>query len=809
MKFQRPQAGPPRRVASPGRVPATAAVGRPPADPQAAEAALRARIAERPPGSAQDWQQLGMLLAQTRRPAEAAEAFAAAIAGGASAVALTMPHALALSDAGRTEEAVEVARAAVAKRPKEFPLVNLLGVMLKRAGRLEEAVPVLEAARKLDPRSTSPCQNLGNTLDLLGRHREAAAAFQAGLKIDPRDAELWRLHGRALRAVGDNEAALPSLERAADFNPRNRETLKDLIGVLLDLGQNQRAIDRLTKARTILTGPEPELDVVQARILLRTGKVAEARAVLERIILDTPGDLAANLVLARLHGDGDRQAANTALRRALEAHPDSIDVAANLLESLGRSRYGDEAQHIEEAYQLACTVLERDPVAARRHAKALRSVFQRALDHDRIDATGTLAELAPRWVETGNLAALHYELGRVSTMEDRIRIVEWHRQWGQRESRTIRPVTPLARPALDTGRPIRVGFMSSDLRNHPVSYFALQLLELFDREKYEVFCYSFYERERDRVQAHIEKQVTAFRWWPKKPDAQVAEEIAADGLDMLFELGGSTAMNKLEVMAYRPARLGASWLGYPHSAGLEQIDYILTDPYLRPEDPRLLIEKAFELPETWVSLGDLGFHNVPIEPELPEARRGHFTFGTMNNPYKYTRECVDAWAAVLRAVPGSRFLFVRPEGRTASFVANTRAAFAARDVDPDRIEYIGIRGDHLKHYNSIDVALDSLPHVGGTTTCETLWMGVPVVSLYGPGFPERLSYSNLSNAGLGDLAVRTVDEYVATAAALAGDRARRQALRTGLRAQIRANPLGQVQRFVDSFYGKVAEVVRQ
>jgi predicted O-linked N-acetylglucosamine transferase (SPINDLY family) len=278
---------------------------------------------------------------------------------------------------------------------------------------------------------------------------------------------------------------------------------------------------------------------------------------------------------------------------------------------------------------------------------------------------------------------------------------------------------------------------------------------------------------------------------------------------MLFELGGTTAMNKLDVMAYKPARIGASWLGYPHSAGMERIDYILVDPYIRPSDPRLLIEQPFELPESWVAMGQIGFREVPIEDTLPEERRGHLTFGTMNNPYKFTRQCLDAWAAVLRAVPGSRFLFVRPEVRTAAFVANARAAFAARDVDPDRLEYVGVRGAHMPHYNSIDIALDSLPHVGGTTTCETLWMGVPCVSLVGPGFAERLSYSNLSNAGVGDLAVFSVEDYVATAAALAADRSRRRVLRHGLRDMIRQHPLGQPGRFVDAFYAKAMEVARQ
>ncbi len=347
--------------------------------------------------------------------------------------------------------------------------------------------------------------------------------------------------------------------------------------------------------------------------------------------------------------------------------------------------------------------------------------------------------------------------------------------------------------------------MSSDLRHHPVTYFALPLLESYDPDTVEVFCYSFYERPADKVQALIANRVTGFRHWPGRPSGQVAEGIAADGLDILFELGGSTAMNKLEIMAFRPARLGASWLGYPHSAGLSRIDLILTDPYLRPADPRLLIERPFEMPETWVALSRM-FGPVPIAEATPEARKGHLTFGTANNPYKYTALCLDLWASVLRRVPGSRFVFLRPEAATPSFVTNTRAAFARRDVDPDRLEYIGVRGDHMRHYNEIDIALDTAPHVGGTTTCEALWMGVPTISLVGPGFPERLSYSNLTNAGLGDLAVHTPADYVAIAAALAADPARRLHLRHGLRAQIAANPLGQPERFARNFYDLARKV---
>jgi predicted O-linked N-acetylglucosamine transferase (SPINDLY family) len=260
-------------------------------------------------------------------------------------------------------------------------------------------------------------------------------------------------------------------------------------------------------------------------------------------------------------------------------------------------------------------------------------------------------------------------------------------------------------------------------------------------------------------------------------------------------------MNRPEIMAYRPAAVQASWVGYPHSTGLSTVDYIVVDPFILPADGELLVEKPLCLAHTWVVLSQPGFADEPIASTLPEARAGHLTFGTMNNPYKYSPAMLDTWAEIMRAAPGSRLRFVRPEGGVAAFRDNLSRFFEARGVEPDRLQFNAVRGAHLKHYNAIDISLDTFPHTGGTTTCETLWMGVPVVSLVGPAFFERMSFSNLSNAGLSDLCASTREDYVATAVALAADRPRRQHLRDHLRQQIGRLPLGRPLDFVADFYG--------
>lgn len=777
-------------------------------DPFEGISELRERLGQNS-GDGPAWQRLGFAMSRSGRDVDAVRIFEHALSLGASARIQAIPHALSLSALARHEEAIAILRPLQARKRKDFELANLLGVVLKRAGRFRQALSMFELARGLRPGNISAWVSTGNTWEILGNFKEAAAAFGQAARLKPADAELWRLHGVALFNQGLHDEACRSLDKASSLAPGDSKTFAARVHVLLELDKKDEAVAAIERFRSVRPD-DHEATVMLARMRFRANRVHEARELLGEVLRVEPGHLSANLLLGLTCGDGvsedNRRIANEAFRRALEANPDSWKAAERLVDSLSRSRHDSEAEHLEAAYAVACELLRKHPAERFQTARTLRTIFSRMMDLERMAATGRLGELLPQWQATDNFSAVHYELGQVQSIEDRVELVEWHRQWGRKVLSRVRPVTPAAMPPLAGGRKLRVGFMSSDLRDHPVGYFAYPLLSRYDRDRVEVYCYSFAQGQRSAAQAQMEKAVTAYRWWPGQGSAQVAEGIAADGLDILFELGGSTAMNKLDVMAYRPARIGASWLAYPHSAGLESIDYILVDPYIRPSDPRLLIERPFEMPETWVTVGSNNFREVPIAEGLPEDRRGRLTFGTANNPYKFTGACLDCWAAVLRRVPGSTFLFLRPEAAAPSFRANARAAFACRDVDPERIEFVGVRGTHMQRYNDMDIALDSLPHVGGTTTCEALWMGVATITLVGPGFPERLSYSNLSNAGLGDLAAFSPEEYVEKAAMLAEDRARRLVLRHGLRDMIRANPLGQVDRFVRNFYRKAWEV---
>ncbi len=715
---------------------------------------------------------------------------------------------LLLFQVGRLADAERWLRHAVSVAKADFALNNLLGVVLKNLGQFDEALALFAAAAVLGPASPSPLVNAGNIHLARRAGPPAAAAFAQAVNLTPDNAEYQRLLGVAYRQMGDTTRALAQFAIARRLDPRDGRNWIEPAGALDEMGRHAEALALIEEG---LAAHPDARNFCEAKfaLLRRAGQQAAATAYGTALLARLPDQAWVHIQIARTVMHGDRAAANTHLRAAVRLDPQNPDALADLADSLDRTRGKDEAAHIAEAYDLA---LRRVALGGNMlsHARSITSILNRACNHEAAERVGSFAQLTNHWANTGYISALHYQMAQVRTQEDRMLLVDAHRRWG----RTVDAAaarSPLARPTVRTGRAkIRLGLMSSDLRNHPVAYFALPIIEHYDRSRFEVYCYSWNSGGGDGVQTRIAGLCDGFRLAPAISDRDAAALIAEDDLDMLVELGGTTYMNKLAVMAWRPARIQASWLGYPHSAGPESIDYLVVDPYNRPTDDALLIEKPLVLPKSWVVLGNLGFSTrVAIEAGLPEERRGYLTFGTMNNPYKYSPEVLATWARITAAVDGARFLFVRPEGATAAFQANTRAAFAAHGVSEDRVEFVGVRGTHMPHYNKIDIALDSFPQTGGTTTCEALWMGVPTVSLAGPAFFERLSLSNLTNAGLGDLAVNTIAEYEATALQLAADRARRADIRHGIRAEIRRRPLGQVEEYVRDFMDTMAGAAQQ
>ncbi len=713
---------------------------------------------------------------------------------------------VALLNKSRLAEAESRIRQGLRLIPDDFALTNLLGVVLKNQRRFDEALVVLDAAEKLDPTSLSPAVNRGN-IHLQRRDGAAAAvAFNRTVRAQPENAEYQRLLGAAYRMQGHLDQALRQFALARSLKPDEPRYWIDAIGVLDDLGRGAEALAILDDALS-RTPDSRQLAETRLVLLRRSGRQVDAAAYAKQLTARLPDQAWVHMQYARCVMHADRRLANRHLRDAVRLEPENPDAVAELADSLDRTRGADEGENITAGYELARRRLALGGNMLP-HARMVTSILNRSCDFEASASVGTFEALTSYWAETGYVSALHYQMAQVRTLEQRRLLLDAHRTWGKTVD-AIAARTPLARPAVRRGAAkIRLGLMSSDLRNHPVGYFALPLIEGYDRDRFEVYCYSWNSGPADVTQYKIASLCDGFRLSPAIGDRDAAALIAGDNLDMLIELGGTTYMNKLNVMAWRPARVQGSWLGYPHSAGPETIDYLLVDPYNRPADDSWLIEKPLELARSWVVLGKLGFHDrLVVEPGTPEQRSGRLTFGTMNNPYKFTPEVIRTWARAVRAVEGARFLFVRPEGAVQAFQDNLRKCFAAEGITADRVDFVAVRGTHMPYYNQIDIALDTFPQTGGTTTCEAMWMGVPTVSLVGPCFYERLSHSNLTNAGLGDLCVGDLDAYIAKAVALAADKDRRAALRHGLRDTIRASALGRADWFTADFQDAVRRAV--
>lgn len=727
-------------------------------------------------------------------------------AKGAATLPLYRKLTVVLFQQQKMAEAAQWAETGLKKHPKDFDLWNVLGAARRRMRQFPEALDALNRAQKLQPKSLAPVINRVNVYHDQG---DGAAALPLAMRLvreAPGNANYQRLVGVSYRFLGEIEKAIARFDTALRLNPKLVEAWLDRISIETGIQRHDKALEIVERAIEALP-EEPRVLETKAIQLRRAGRYDAAEAYLLGLLEENPDNAWAHYQMGRTVADRNRKRGNDHFRRAVELQPGNAQFAFSLAESLDRSRYGNEGAHIQEAYEMILKLLEMGP-PKRSHVQTARQICMRVADYPRMDSFGAFAEIGREWARAGNHAAFLGHIGRVSTPEDRLELVHQHRLWAEAvEAQARRNPIVHPEPRKPDGK-IRLGFMSSDLRGHPVAYFAMPVFEFIDRERFDVFCYSYYTGAQADVHQQYIAERTTFRWWPTISERDAAQAIANDQLDILFELGGSTHMNKLETMAWKPAPIQASWLGYPHSAGLEAIDYLLADPFIAPPRPEMLIEKPLLMPKSWISLGTNAFRETDlVNPQCPEERNGFITFGTANNPHKYSPNMLRIWARAVAAVPDSHFMFVRPEGNTAAFRDNLRAIFAKEGVEPHRVKFAAVRGKHLPFYNEMDITLDTFPLTGGTTTCETLWMGVPTVAMVGDAFFERLSYSILNNAGLGDLVAEDEEGYIARVVKLAADKARRKDLRANLRETLKASPLGQRQQFAKDFYDLLADTV--
>ncbi len=720
---------------------------------------------------------------------------------------------------GRLQAAGDACRAALTRDPDDAPANHLYGLILYQADQSAQAQPFLEKAVTLAPRDATARSNLALVLHRLGRLDEAEARCREALALDAVSADAHNTLGTVLEAGGRLDEALSHYRQAATLNPRSAQIQCNIGSALqrlrrpleaesayrtalalapgfapahMNLGmlyRQERRLDEALAALRAAASLSPDDAVVLnnlGSLLQQKREYAQAVACFRRALASAPDFAGAWLNLGlTCEAQDERGAAVEAYARALATDPKLTAAAANLMMAL------EASGRLDEAHALACRVLD-DPAL---HVAALPQaldVFLHSCDGERANRALRLA-IEHALIESAPADQLAHLLPYTNYTDSLTRdeIFELHRRWGESVA------TPASAPAARAGGGrLRVGYLSGDFRAHSVGYFFRPIVAHHDKTVFEIHCYSN-SRQEDELTRFIAGHADHFVRVRDLDDAELAERIRSDGIDILVDLSGHTAGTRLPVLTRRPAPVQVAYLGYPNTTGLAAVDYRITDPYADIADGTRYTERLLALPESFLCFG--AFLARPIAAVAPQRRNGFFTFGSFNNLAKLSASTVRAWSAILARVPDSRLLLKAHGAADPRVQANLRRAFADAGVDGARLLFraaTATAADHLDAYNDIDLALDTFPYNGTTTTCEALWMGVPVLTLVGRQHRQRVSCSILRNLGRDDLCTWDEAGYVETATRLAGDGAALAGLRGTIAGGVRDSILCRPERFV-------------
>ncbi|MDH4228740.1 MAG: tetratricopeptide repeat protein [Nitrospirota bacterium] len=721
-----------------------------------AEKVCRQALAARP-GDPAVSHQLGIMLLQCGRAAEAAPLLETAARAVPDRPGLHLPLGIACFFAGRDEQAAAAFARELDLTPNHPNALYWTGMVLSRRGQQAEAIAQFERAIAARPDLLEAHINLGQSRTALGDTAGAVRAFEQALRIHPNLPDVLAFLGAALCQAGDIAAGIHHLERAAALAPDAAPIRFELGRALLSAGRATDSLPHLQAAAT--ANPDtPQWREVLGKALQQDGQYDAAATTYTRLLETHPERVANRLELARACLSGNQHDKTLPLvERALAENPD--DVTALLLAAQTHQRLA--------------------------HAEQAMALYQRAAQQ----FPGDWAIGEPL------LWALVYrsDLDPVAVRAQAEELV-----------RNYFPRPPEAEPYRNGPAPERrltIGYLSPDFRTHAVAFFLENILVHHDRSRFTVCCYSNTAYREDQVTSRLRSLAGHWVDIGRMDAAQAAASIRAERVDILIDLAGNSPHGRLDVMALSPAPVQVTYLGSPMTTGLDAIDYRLTDARADPPGAEAhCSETLVRLPGAFLCYRPPRDAPDPAPP--PSVQGGHITFGSFNNFPKLNPRLVATWAEVLQAVPNSRMLIKARSVVTRAGRDTLLEWFAHAGIGEDRLELVDmvpVLTNHLDMYRHMDIALDTFPYNGTTTTCEALWMGVPVVVLAGDRHMGRVGVSLLTTLGLEELIAPTQSDYVRIAAALATDPQRLETLRRELRQRVASSPLCNGKTFTGDF----------
>lgn len=662
---------------------------------------------------------------------------------------------IALFNHGRYQEAADSSRAMTMQFPSHSFGWATLGVVLQQLGRNEEALQPLQKAVELAPRDAQAHGNLGNTLSYLGRLDEAETSFRRALKINKNFAEAHLNLGATLHDLGRFGEAEISYRRALQLKPGLADAHYNLGNTLKSQGKLEEAVASYHKALQIAPGLVSASNNLGAA-LQALGKLTEAETILRDVLQAHPNSLEAYSNLgSTLHDMGRLEEARAEYEKALRIKPEHAEILSNLGNTLMTMGLQEEAVH--------CF---RNALASKPDFLKARSNLLFSLNYSSSSSPeDCLAE------------ARCY--GQIASSKVAEKFIRW--------------------PVATSPKRLRIGLVSADLRNHPVGYFLESVLGQLSTSTIELFAYPAFHKS-DELTARIKRYFSAWRPIHGMNDDAAARLIHDDKIHILIDLSGHTRLNRLPIFAWKPAPIQATWLGYFATTGVAEIDYIIGDPHVSPANESAhFSESIWQLPECYWCFSAPA-SQVEISA-LPALQAGYITFGCFNNLSKMNDAVVALWAKILSAVPGAKLFLKYSQLNDAAVRDATLQRYAVHGISAERLILEGSspRAEYLASYHRVDIALDPFPYPGGTTSMESLWMGVPVLTKRGNRFLSHAGETIARNAGLSSWIAADDDDYVAKAIAFATDIEQLTKLRAGLRQQVLASPLFDAARFAGHF----------
>lgn len=529
----------------------------------------------------------------------------------------------------------------------------------------------------------------------------------------------------------------------------------------------------------------------------QAGRTAAAEEKYRKILAQRPTDADAMHYLGVLLNQKGRLSEGTELlRRSARLSPGSGPFQFNLGKALRDQMLVDEAV---AAFERAVALDPQSVIALLELGGLYRA--QARLD-EAIQAFARGAKISPT---SGCADGLFYSLWfhpKVKAMD----VFNEHRRWASHFADPLTAAAPAHSNDRSPDRRLRVGYVSGDLWNHVIGRYIEPVLARHDRERFEIFCYADSER-RDAVTEKIQSHADHWRPIAKVANEMVAQQIRNDSIDVLVDLTSHAGISRLLVFAHKPAPVQVSYLAYPATTGILAMDYRVTDELLDPVGMTegLHTEKLARVKSYWVYPAPV---DGPVVGTLPAETKGYVTFGALNAFTKINDDVLKSWAKILGAVKGSKLRVLLP-----GLLANNRhvsGMFERNGIRLERVEFVNFqpREKFLALYEDVDLSLDPFPYPGHTTSLDSLWMGVPVVTLAGETAIARAGKSVLERVGLGELVARDVDDYVKKAIGLASDRDKLGKLRSGLREKFLASPLADAEgltRSLEAVYRKTWE----